>query len=85
MYYILADKSSGGVYAVFSKDRVKTVQIFEEEEDATRYQELLVADGCNDDLEIVEVDLNTVALNCENYGYYFTVITKNDFVIPPAN
>lgn len=85
MYYILADKSTGGVYAVFSKDKVKTVQLFEQEDDASRYQDLLIADGCEDDLEVIEVDLNTVAINCENYGYYFSVVTKEDFVIPPPN
>ena len=47
--YILSDKSTGGVYAVFNKDKVKTVQLFEEEDDATRYQELLAAEGYEDD------------------------------------
>ena len=81
--YILSDKSTGGVYAVFNKDMVKTVQIFEDEDDATRYQELLEADGCDDDLEVLEVDLATVAVNCDNYGYFYTVIKNDDFVIPP--
>jgi len=82
--YILADKNTGGVYAVFNKDRVKTVQVFEEEDDATRYYELLLADDLDEDLEIMEVELNTVAINCENYGYGYSVITQNDFVIPPT-
>ncbi|ARW57085.1 hypothetical protein [Synechococcus phage S-B64] len=81
--YILTDKNTGGVYAVFDKDRVKTVQVFEEEDDAIRYQELLLADDLDDDLEVMEVELSTVAVNCENYGYGYSVITSNDFVIPP--
>ena len=32
--FILTDKSTGGVYAVYNKDRVKTVQLFEDSEDA---------------------------------------------------
>ena len=82
--YILTDKTTGGVYAVFNKDKVKTVQVFEEEDDAIRYQELLLADDLEDDLEVMEVELNTVAVNCENYGYGYSVITSNDFVIPPS-
>ena len=82
--YILTDKDTGGVYAVFNKDRVKTVQIFETEDDASRYQELLTADGHNDNLEVLEVDLDVVAINCSNYGYFYTVITKDDIVIPPT-
>jgi hypothetical protein len=82
--YILTDKNTGGVYAVFNKDRVKTVQVFEEEDDAIRYQELLLAND-EEDLEVMEVELNLVAINCENYGYGYSVITSNDFVIPPTN
>lgn len=82
--YILTDKETGGVYAVYNKDRVKTVQIFEEEDDALRYQKLLEADGTDDNLEVMEVDIGVVAANCNNYGYYYTVITKDDFVIPPS-
>ena len=81
--YILTDKNTGGVYAVFDKDRVKTVQVFEEKDDAIRYQELLLADDLDDDLEVMKVELSTVAVNCENYGYGYSVITSNDFVIPP--
>ena len=81
--YILTDKITGGVYAVYNKDRVKTVQIFEEEEDAERYYSLLEAEGFDDELEVLEVDIGVVAQNCDNYGYFYTVITKNDFVIPP--
>ena len=40
--FILADKDTGGVYAVFDKDRVKTVQVFEEEDDALRYHLSLI-------------------------------------------
>ena len=82
--YILTDKNTGGVYAVFNKDRVKTVQVFEEEDDAIRYQELLLAND-EEDLEVMEVELNLVAINCENYGYGYSVITSKDFVIPPTN
>tara|TARA_Y100000296_G_scaffold30148_1_gene35110 strand:- start:1609 stop:1863 length:255 start_codon:yes stop_codon:yes gene_type:complete len=81
--FILTDKSTGGVYAVYNKDRVKTVQLFEDSEDAQRYWNLLEAEGFDDELEISEVDVSTVAQNCDNYGYFYTVITKNDFVIPP--
>ena len=81
--FILTDTKTGGVYAVFNKERVKTVQIFEEEDDAQRYWNLLEADGYTGSLEVCEVDLNVVAANCDNYGYFYTVINKDDLVIPP--
>jgi len=82
--FILTDKNTGGVYAVFNKEKVKTVQIFEEEDDCIRYNDMLIADGYDDELEILEVDLQVVASNCDMHGYFYSVITKNDFVIPPT-
>ena len=81
--FILTDKSTGGVYAVYNKDRVKTVQIFEDSEDAQRYWTLLEAEGFDNELELSEVDVSTVSQNCDNHGYFYTVITNNDFVVPP--
>lgn len=83
LMFILTDKSTGGVYAVYNKDRVKTVQIFEDSEDAQRYWTLLEAEGFDNELEISEVDVSTVSQNCDNHGYFYTVITNNDFVVPP--
>ena len=80
--YLLTDKKSGGVYAVFNKDNVKTVHLFEEEDDVVRYQNLLEADG-HGELDILERDREIVEVNCNNRGYLYTVITKDDLVIPP--
>lgn len=82
--FILTDKNTGGVYAVYNKEKIKTVQIFEERDDCIRYNDMLIADGYDDELEIFEVDLQVVAANCDMNGYFYCVITKNDFVIPPT-
>lgn len=82
--YILTDKDTGGVYAVFNQNRNKTVQVFENEDDALRYYNLLVAEDFDDNLEIMEVEIDTIAKNCNNYGYHYAVITSNDLVIPPS-
>jgi hypothetical protein len=81
--YILTDKENGGVYAVFNDERIKTVQVFENEDDALRYYDLLVADDFDDDLEIMEVEIDTIASNCTKFGYSYAVISPNDLVIPP--
>ena len=80
--YLLTDKKSGGVYAVFNKDNVKTVHLFEEEDDVVRYQNLLEADG-HGELDVLEMDREIVEVKCNNRGYLYTVITKDDLVIPP--
>ena len=81
--YILTDKDNGGVYAVYNKDKIKTVQIFEVAEDAERYTMLLEAQGSKK-LDVLKVNLDDVALNCGSFGYFYNVITSYDFVVPPT-
>jgi len=83
--YILTEKSNGGVYATIDNyDGRKIVQVFEEKDDADRYLMLLESNNYpEDNLEVIEVDQNIVAVNCSKFGYQFTIVTANDFVIPP--
>lgn len=81
--YILVSKKHGGVYAVRNKDGLKTVQIFEDEDDAIRYHGLLEADNFDDTLEVAEVDEEVIAQNCSTYGYNYCFIESDDIVIPP--
>ena len=81
--YILTDKDNGGVYAVYNKDKIKTVQIFEVAEDAERYTMLLEAQGSKK-LDVLKVNLDDLALNCGSFGYFYNVITSDDFVVPPT-
>jgi anthranilate/para-aminobenzoate synthase component II len=81
--YVLISKKHGGVYAVRNKDGLKTVQIFEEEDDAIRYHGLLAAEDFDDTLEVTEVDAETVAQNCSVYGYNYCYVEPDDIVFPP--
>lgn len=82
--FILSDPKTGGIYAVQSKGLKKTVHIFEQEEDAQRYIDMLNAEDYKDELEILEVDTDIVAMNCNKYGYSYSLVLKNDLVIPPS-
>ena len=83
MMFILTTSRTGGVYSVTNDLKKKTVQCFQEREDAERYLYLLEADDYKEKLEVLEVDPDVVALNCDNYGYNYTIVTPDDFVIPP--
>lgn len=84
--FVLVDKSSGGVYAVRDGNiDEKVVQIFEQEDDATRYYGYLKADNYQRSLEIIEVEEEVVKDNCTSYGYNYTIITPNDIVFPPID
>ena len=80
--FILTTGKKGGVYSVLNNNKKKTVQCFEEREDAERYLYLLEAEDTLG-LEVLEVDPDIVALNCDNFGYNYTIVTPDDFVIPP--
>lgn len=81
--YILTSKKSGGVYAIENKDRIKTVQMFVDKDDAIRYHGLLLADDYREPLEVTEVDETAVIDNCNVFGYKYCIIEPNDFVVPP--
>tara|TARA_Y100000004_G_C8765655_1_gene348507 strand:- start:90 stop:344 length:255 start_codon:yes stop_codon:yes gene_type:complete len=80
--FILTDKSSGGVHAILNAERQKTVQVFEQEDDAIRYVTHLEAQDYPDELEIMEIDTDIVAMNCDNYGYSYAIVGANELLIP---
>jgi len=80
--YVLTDTLTGGIYAVSAANLKKSVTVFEERDDAVRYINLLEADGYEDTLEIIEVDKNVIAINCNTYGYNYSIIKKDDLIIP---
>jgi len=81
--WILVAPQSGGVYAAKDMLGKKVVQLFEEEDDAVRYHGLLEAEDFKDALTVEEVELPQVVANCNKYGYSYTIIKKDDLVIPP--
>lgn len=83
--YVLTEVKSGGVYATTNQDGVKSVQVFESEDDAIRYLELLKANEYKKELEIFEVDAKLVAINCQTHGYAFSIISSDELIIPPSD
>ena len=82
--FILLDKKTGGVYAVNNIDDVKTVHMFQQKEDAQRYMHLLEASNYSQELDLMEIDVDAVAVNCEKFGYQYSIVSKNDLIIPPT-
>lgn len=81
--FVLTDTKTGGIYAVNSKDMTKTVTVFEDRDDAERYIQLLNADDYEDELEVMEVEKDVIAINCNTYGYSYSIIQKDDLIVPP--
>ncbi|AGN33622.1 hypothetical protein SWYG_00111 [Synechococcus phage S-IOM18] len=81
--FILTDAKTGGVYAVRTVTNSKIIHVFEEEDDAIRYKEQLSANDYTDEFDVMEVEPEIIAINCNNYGYQYSIVSKDDLVIPP--
>ena len=57
--------------------------MFEEEDDALRYAQLLELDH-GVEMSTIEIDEDLAIKACEMYNYKYSVITPDDIVIPPA-
>jgi Protein of unknown function (DUF3110) len=88
MFLICLQDHPEGVYSVISEDGEHVILFFEEEEDAERYLGLLIDNDTDTnlpELEINETDIDIASKICENKGYCYTIVTPNDFIIPPTN
>ena len=87
MYLLtLKHKSDDGAYAVLNRYGEKVLFMFEEEDDAERYAMMLEDDEkYQKEMAVIEVDDELAIKTCRMYNYKYTVITPNDFVIPPKN
>ena len=73
-----------GAYSVTGDDGEQVLYLFEDEDDAIRYA-LLLEDQDFPEMHVIEVDGKVVIKTCELHDYKYSVITKNDIVIPPLN
>ena len=81
MYILTIDQK--GVYSVQNEDGDQVLYIFEEKDDADRYAMMLEEEG-SPEMSINEVEDEAMIAVCEAQGYEYTIITKNDIVVPPV-
>ena len=71
-----------GAYSVTDDEGEQIIYLFQEEDDAVRYAMMLEEDGYPE-MHVIEIEDDVMIKTCELYDYKYTVITKNDIVIPP--
>jgi len=71
-----------GAYAVVNEYGEKVVFMFEEKDDAYRYAEQLEAQG-DPEMNVISLKDHVAIAACERSGTRYTIIGKNDLVIPP--
>ena len=75
-------KESEGTYSIADENGEQVLYIFEDEDDAIRFA-LLLEDQDYPEMHVIEVDGKVVIKTCELHDYRYSIITKNDIVIPP--
>ena len=82
--YILtvAGKESQGAYSATDDDGEQVLYLFEAEDDAMRFAMMLEEEG-SPEMHIIEVEDDIMVKTCEMHDYKYTIISKNDLVIPP--
>jgi len=71
-----------GAYAVLNHYGEKVVFMFKEKDDASRYAMLLMEQG-DPEMEVIPIPDHVAIGACEKSGTKYTVISKDDIVIPP--
>ena len=74
--------SQEGAYAVVNEYGEKVVFMFEEQDDAYRYAEQLEAQG-DPAMNVISIKDHVAIAACERSGTRYTIIGKEDLVIPP--
>tara|TARA_B100000902_G_scaffold108446_1_gene110183 strand:- start:654 stop:917 length:264 start_codon:yes stop_codon:yes gene_type:complete len=76
------DLKDEGAYAVLNEHGEKIVFLFKEKDDATRYAMMLEEQG-DPKMEVISVSDKVAIGACERTGTRYTVICRDDIVIPP--
>ena len=75
-------KETQGAYSVTDEEGEQILYLFDEEDDAMRYA-MMLEDGGSPEMHVIEVENEIMIKTCEMHDYKYTIISKNDLVIPP--
>ena len=77
-------KEKEGAYSVVDDEGEQVLYIFEAEDDAIRYS-MQLEELDYPKLKILEIDEELMVRTCEIHDHKYSIITRNDVVIPPEN
>jgi len=85
MFIVTLENHPEGVYSIYDDRKEQIIPIFVEEEDAERYLWMLEEDDDYPAMQIYEIEDDTIINACVEKGHKFTIITSDDFLIPPKD
>ena len=83
--FILAVKGfeDEGAFSIENDDGERVLIMFEEEDDADRYAELIDSEEDWPEMSVIEIDNDVAIRACEIHNYMYNIIRPDDIVIPP--
>jgi len=85
MFIITLKDMPSGVFSVYNEDEERIIPLFEEEDDAVRYLLQLEESEDTPELEIVDVEPDSIIQACRTQGQKYSIISSDDFIIPPED
>ena len=83
MFVITLKDHPQGIYSVFDAKEDRIVPLFVNQDDAVRYVMALAEDEENPELQVLETEPDQIIHACRSQGQRFSIITPDDFIIPP--
>ena len=85
MFVLTLENHDDGVYSLFDADKNRVIPIFQIEDDANRYLTMLEDITEYPSMRVVEMEDHVIIGTCQDRGQKFSIITPDDFIIPPDN
>ena len=83
MFVLTLQNRPDGVYSVFDEAEDRVIPIFIENDDAERYLMMMEIDEDYPPMQVVEMEDHVIIGACQDRGQKFSIITPDDFLIPP--
>ena len=83
MFVLTLANQPDGVYSVYDEEDKRVIPIFQLEDDADRYLLQLQENVKYPTMEVVEMEDHVIIGACQDRGQRFSIITPDDFLIPP--
>ena len=85
MFVLTIENHPEGVYSVFDEAENRVIPIFLANDDAERYLMMMQSEEDYPPMQVVEMEDHVIIGACQDRGQKFSIITPDDFIIPPDN
>ena len=82
MFILTIEDHPEGVFSLHDDDENRIVPIWTKNDDAQRYL-MMIQEEDYPDMQVVEMEDHVIIGACQDRGQRFSIITPDDFLIPP--